>query len=210
MPWRCWSVGRTEDPLVEITLTTIAAYGSFLFAEEFHASGNHRALTAGLLIGSIGGTRVLSDEGRTACAGHGNISRSSPTASCFILIGMSVANQPLAPSRLFGPPRSVVAGTAGRVLSRSIRSRFCFASLALALAGLVSSTPCSGVGCAGLWRWRWRSPYRRSVPERRAIILAAFVVVAFSILVQGLTMPLLIKRFELGPKRPQAAGCRHA
>ena len=36
------------------------------------------------------------------------------------------------------------------------------------------------------------------VPERNAIILTAFVVVAFSILVQGLTMPWLIKRLTLG------------
>ena len=37
-------VGRTDDPLVEITLTTIAAYGSFLIAEHFHASGIISAL----------------------------------------------------------------------------------------------------------------------------------------------------------------------
>ena len=35
------------------------------------------------------------------------------------------------------------------------------------------------------------------VPERNAIILTAFVVVAFSILVQGLTMPWLIRRLKL-------------
>ena len=34
--------------------------------------------------------------------------------------------------------------------------------------------------------------------ERQAIITTAFVVVAFSILVQGLTMPWLIKRLNLG------------
>ena len=37
-----------------------------------------------------------------------------------------------------------------------------------------------------------------TVPERQAIITTAFVVVAFSILVQGLTMPWLIKRLNLG------------
>ena len=42
-------VGRTDDPLVEITLTAIAAYGSFLVAENFHASGVISALSAGLL-----------------------------------------------------------------------------------------------------------------------------------------------------------------
>src|SRR4051812_18025913 len=56
-------VGRTDDPLVEITLTTIAAYGSFLVAERLHASGIISALCAGLLIGSAGPKRFLSDEG---------------------------------------------------------------------------------------------------------------------------------------------------
>src|SRR5439155_1153086 len=55
--------GRTADPLVEITLTTIAAYGSFLLAEHFHASGIISALAAGLVIGSAG-TRFLSRSGR--------------------------------------------------------------------------------------------------------------------------------------------------
>src|SRR3954471_13668179 len=41
-------VGRTNDPLVEITLTTIAAYASFLLAEGLHASGIIGALASGL------------------------------------------------------------------------------------------------------------------------------------------------------------------
>ena len=45
-----------------------------------------------------------------------------------------------------------------------------------------------------------------TVPERGAIILTAFVVVAFSILVQGLTMPWLIKRStSAGSSEPVAA-----
>jgi CPA1 family monovalent cation:H+ antiporter len=43
-----------------------------------------------------------------------------------------------------------------------------------------------------------------TVPERNAIILTAFVVVAFSILVQGLTMPWLINRLQLGRKPREA------
>ena len=31
-------IARIDDALVEITLTTIAAYGSFLLAEHLHAS----------------------------------------------------------------------------------------------------------------------------------------------------------------------------
>src|SRR4051794_14184078 len=47
-------VGRTADALVEITLTAITAYGSFLIAEHFHASGIISALSAGLMTGSLG------------------------------------------------------------------------------------------------------------------------------------------------------------
>ncbi len=55
-------VGRTDDPLVEITLTTIAAYASFLIAERLYASGIISTLAAGLMIGSAG-TRFLSRAG---------------------------------------------------------------------------------------------------------------------------------------------------
>jgi monovalent cation:H+ antiporter, CPA1 family len=41
---------RTEDHLVEITLTTIAAYGSFLLADHIAMSGVLASLTAGLLV----------------------------------------------------------------------------------------------------------------------------------------------------------------
>ena len=47
-----------------------------------------------------------------------------------------------------------------------------------------------------------------TVAERNAIILTAFVVVAFSILVQGLTMPSLIKRLEL-TRKPRGQASTH-
>src|SRR5690349_14774320 len=57
-------VGRTNDFLVEITLTVIAAYGSFLIAEDLHASGIIAALSAGLIVGNHGSTRAFSEAGR--------------------------------------------------------------------------------------------------------------------------------------------------
>ena len=56
--------GRTDDPVIEITLTTIAAYGSFLIAEQVHASGIISALAAGLMVGNIGWGVALSNEGK--------------------------------------------------------------------------------------------------------------------------------------------------
>ena len=58
--------GRTDDHLIEITLTTVAAYGSFLLAEHFHLSGVLASLVAGLLTGNIGSLGSITDKGREA------------------------------------------------------------------------------------------------------------------------------------------------
>src|SRR4051812_40245844 len=109
-------VGRTVDPLVEITLTTIAAYGSFLLAEHFGASGIISALTAGLLIGS-GGTRFLSDEGRNRVHWAWEYFAFLANSLVFILIGVNVANQPLSELASIASAIAVVLVLAGRGLS---------------------------------------------------------------------------------------------
>lgn len=199
-------VGKTEDPLVEITLTTIAAYASFLLAEHYHASGIISALTAGLMVGSIGWTRLVSEEGRQRLELAWEYFAFLANSFVFILIGMNVAHQPVG---LVGSGVALVA-------------------ILLVLAGRgLSVYPLSLLFSRS--RWRLPTPYQHilfwgglrgalalalalavptNVPERNAIIYAAFVVVAFSILVQGLTMPPLIQHFRLGrPKqsKPVAA-----
>jgi CPA1 family monovalent cation:H+ antiporter len=193
-------VGRTDDPLVEITLTTIAAYASFLLGERFHASGIISALAAGLLIGSAG-TRFLSRSGQDRVHWAWEYFAFLANSFVFILIGMSVANQPL--------------------------HRLGSAAAAVAILLVLAGRGLSVYPLATLFRWsRWRinASFQHTlfwgglrgalalalalavpvtVVERDAIILTAFVVVAFSILVQGLTMPWLIKRLELGRKQPR-------
>jgi CPA1 family monovalent cation:H+ antiporter len=192
-------VGRTDDPLVEITLTAIAAYGSFLVAERLHASGIIAALTAGLLVGSLG-TKFLSRAGRDRVGSAWDFFAFLANSIVFILIGSNVATQPI---QLLG-----------------------FTAAAVAILLVLVSRVLSVYPLAAMFHWsRWRVPASfqhtlfwgglrgalalalslgipATVPERGTIILTAFVVVAFSILVQGLTMPLLIKRLALGRKEP--------
>ena len=190
-------VGRTNDPLVEITLTTLAAYGSFLLAEQLGASGIISALCAGLMVGSIGVKRFVSEEGRGRLASAWEYFAFLANSFVFILIGINVAHQPV---------RDLGALAAG-------------AAILLVLAGrAVAVYPLAALFAAS--RWKVPGPYQHvlfwgglrgalalalalavppSVAERGAIIVTSFVVVAFSILVQGLTMPALIKR--LGPSQ---------
>jgi len=194
--------GRTDDPLVEITLTTIAAYGSFLVAEHFHASGIISALASGLMIGSAG-TRFLSRSGRDRVHWAWEYFAFLANSLVFILIGMNVANQPL---RLLGPmvAIAIILILAGRGLSVYPLSLL-FRWSRWRLKPSFQHTLFWG-GLRGALALALALAVPATVPERDAIILTSFVVVAFSILVQGLTMPWLIKRLGLGRKRPVAAG----
>lgn len=55
-----WVLGRVhDDPLIEITLTTVLAYFSFLLAEEaFHVSGVMAVVAAGLTLGGWGRSKI--------------------------------------------------------------------------------------------------------------------------------------------------------
>lgn len=199
-------VGRTEDPLVEITLTTIAAYASFLIAEHVHASGIISTLTAGLAIGSIGWDRFVSKEGRPRIDAAWQYFAFLANSFVFILIGMNVAQQPLDALGILGPAAAILLVLAGRALSIYPVAEL-FRHTRWRLPRSYEHTLFWG-GLRGALALALALAVPGNVPERGAIILIAFVVVAFSILVQGLTMPLLIKtlRLDQPEAQPEALG----
>lgn len=87
--------GRTTDHLVEITLTAIAAYGSFLLAEGFHASGVLASLTAGLVVGNLGQMGAISDEGRPHVISAWEFFAFLANSFVFLLIGIQEAAIPV-------------------------------------------------------------------------------------------------------------------
>jgi len=195
-------VGRTNDPLVEITLTTIAAYGSFLIAEHFHASGIISALTAGLLIGS-GGRRFISEDGHQRVRWAWDYFAFLANSFVFILIGMNVASQPLQRLGSVAAALAILLVLAGRALSIYPLSVL-FRWSRWRLEPRFQHTLFWG-GLRGALALALALAVPAEVPERNAIILTAFVVVAFSILIQGLTMPWLIGRLQLADKGPEGA-----
>src|SRR5206468_3142310 len=199
-------VGRTDDPLVEITLTTITAYASFLVAEHFHASGIMGALTAGLIVGNIGWATAISESGRDRILYAWQYFAFLANSFVFILIGMNAENQPLRELGSFAAALAIVLVLLGRALS--------IYPLALLFHASRWRVPASYQhvlfwgGLRGALALALALAVPVTVPERGAIIITAFVVVAFSILVQGLTMPWLIRRFDLGnqPQEEPVAG----
>jgi monovalent cation:H+ antiporter, CPA1 family len=196
-------VGRTDDPLVEITLTTIAAYASFLLAEYVHASGIIGALTAGLLIGNAGWGGIISDAGRERVRPAWEYFAFLANSVVFILIGMNAENQPLGVLGSGAAATAILLVLAGRALSIYPLAQL-FRASRWRLPPAYQHTLFWG-GLRGALALALALAVPPSVPERNAIIVTAFIVVAFSILIQGLTMPLLIKRFGLASETAKGA-----
>jgi CPA1 family monovalent cation:H+ antiporter len=179
---------------VEITLTTIAAYGSFLLAEHFGLSGVLSSMTAGIIISNIGSPRVFSAKGRVAVEAFWEYAAFVVNSLIFILIGMQEAKQ-----NFHGALLPVVAGIVLVLAGRAAAIYPC-----CALLGRVSKpVPMSHRhvlfwgGMRGALALALSLGLPPAIPRRDEIVTVAFAVVAFSIFAQGITMrPLLRKLGE--------------
>lgn len=185
--------GGTSDRLVEVTLTTLIAWGSFLLADHFHFSGVLATLTAGLIVGNYGMTATISPEGRQSMINFWEYVAFLVNSLIFILIGAREAQFTFAP----------VLGAAAVATVLSLLGR---AVCIYPVAGMFART-----GLAVPWRFKhvlvWgglRGALALAlalalpdIPERTQVVTATFAVVAFSIIVQGLSMQPLVRWLRL-------------
>jgi len=85
-----WILSLVDDHLVEITLTTIAAYGSYLLANEVHASGVIAVVIAGMLCGNVGAVRGMSPATRVAVVSFWEYAAFAVNSIVFLLIGAEI------------------------------------------------------------------------------------------------------------------------
>ncbi len=184
---------RLDDPLIEVMLTVIVTFGAFLLAERLHLSGVIAVAVTGLTVGNRGLLRT-STASRTRITLFWEIVAFLVNSIVFLLIGFE-----LRPDRLVNT--LVSAGIIALVL---------LAARALIVYGL-----------SALIHWRQRNLPRKwrhvifwgglrgSVPValalglplsltgRDELVAIIFGVVLLSLLIQGLTIPTLIRRLGL-------------
>src|ERR1700689_1109387 len=85
--------GRTPDYLVEITFTTLAAYGSFFVAEYYHLSGVLATLAAGLVVGNFRTSSLITNAGRHALGPFWEYAAFVANSLIFLLLGAQEAQQ---------------------------------------------------------------------------------------------------------------------
>ena len=84
-----WLISRIDDYLIEITLTTVLAYGAYLLAEQLGFSGVLAVVAAGLVNGNLG-TQGMSHTTRIVLFNFWEYMAFLTNSLVFLLIGLQV------------------------------------------------------------------------------------------------------------------------
>ncbi len=187
-------VKQVDDPMIEIALTTIVAYGSFLAAEHFGYSGVIATVSAGMVCGNYAARVGMSPSTRIAVETFWEYLAFALNSIVFLLIGLEVNFHGLVASwqAILVAYLIVVLGRAVVVfgaswLLRKTKERIPWSwSVVLVWGGLRGGLPM--VLVLGL---------PDDFPHRELLVSMTFGVVILSILVHGLTMSPLLRRLGI-------------
>jgi CPA1 family monovalent cation:H+ antiporter len=211
---------RLRDPVLDTLISFVAPYLAFLPAEEVHASGVLATVVTGLALAHLS-PRVQTASARVTEAITWRTVAFVLENAVFLVIGLQLPGllSDAADSDL-GTGRIVAVCVA--VLVATVVARFVFI---FGLAGILASgTPrmrrqAWSRGVAGLVSWAGMRGVvtlaaaqllPEDLPDREALLLAAFTVVVGSLLIQGSTLPWLVRRVGLPGPDPAEDALRAA
>lgn len=183
--------GRTEDHLVEISITVVAAYGSFLLADRLGLSGVLATIAAGLVLGNFNPGGAITELGRETIETMWEYGAFVANSIIFLLIGMHEATQNLRGLWPWAPVAIAVI-----LLSRATTVYPCclvFRGTRLRVSAKHQLVLFWG-GLRGALALALAMSLPQEMPYRESILSVSFAVVAFSIFVQGMTMTPLLKK----------------
>ena len=184
-------IGRTHDYLVEISMTTVAAFGSFWLAEHFHLSGIMATTTAGLLVGNLTAFGTMTEKGEESIGSFWDFAAFVANAIIFIVLGINAAYQDFTKA-LLPIAVAIIAVLIGRAISVYPCSLL-FRPTRLRVTSEHQHVMFWG-GLRGALALALAFGVPDSLPYRSELLTVTFGVVAFSVFVQGLTIPTLLRR----------------
>jgi CPA1 family monovalent cation:H+ antiporter len=187
-------IKQIDDAMIEITLTTIAAYGSFVTAEHFHYSGVIAVVVAGVICGNYGARTGMTPSTRVAVETFWEYVAFALNSIVFLLIGLEVHLDALFGSwQVILVAYLVVTASRGLVifavsgLLRKTREKIPWPwSVALTWGGLRGGLPMVLV-----------LSLAKDFPHRDLLVTMTFGVVMISILLNGMTVPPLLRRLGI-------------
>jgi CPA1 family monovalent cation:H+ antiporter len=189
-----WFTKLIDDHLIEITLSTIVAFGTYLLAEHFDLSGVIAVVTAGLVVGNYGFVIGMTPTTRVSLLTFWEYIGFLVNALVFLLIGIQVKVD------LLWQYRTGVALAIGAVLISRIIVVYALAPL---IGKLDEPLPNKFKfiiwwgGLRGALSMALALSLPRNLAYREEILAMTFGVAIFSLLVQGLSIGGFLKRFGL-------------
>lgn len=191
-----------DDHLVEITVTTVVAYGAFLLAEDVHASGVLSAVTAGIVTGTYGTHYGMSTRTRLAVEDFWEYAAFVANTLVFLLVGVE-----LRIGQLVADGLPVLLGFVATVVGRALVV-YPLVAMSQKTARPVPSNWSHVLVWGGL-RGSLSMVLVLGLPSdfegRDVLVHLVFGVVSASLFLQGLTVAPLLTRLGLAPLRSEAA-----
>lgn len=185
---------QVDEPMIEISLTVIAAYGAFVVAEQMHSSGVLATVASGLVCGNLGRRHGMSPSTHLAVVSFWEYAAFALNSMVFLLIGFEVSVGALA---LYW--REIAVAFLAMLLVRFV--------VVGAVVGAVRRTNEAvpkGWGAVIAWGGIRGGlsivlalGLPRDLPHREQLVTMTLGVVLASILLQGLTMAPLLRRLGL-------------
>ena len=190
-------ISRIDDPLVETTLTTVLAFGSYLVAEQLHFSGILAVVAAGIVNGNVY-SKGLSPTSRVVVFNFWEYLAFGANSIIFLLIGLAIDLQLLIQNW-----QAIAIAILAVLLSRAV-SIYGFSIFGRRIPGKWKHVLYwGGLRGAITLALALSIPNIGLVGEQRFLLQSmAFGVVLFTLLVQGITMDGLVKRLKLINRTP--------
>ncbi|MHC4447095.1 MAG: cation:proton antiporter [Planctomycetota bacterium] len=196
-----WLLARLDDHVLENAITVVLVWGSFIIAERVGASGVIAVVVAGLIMGNYGSRLAMSEQTRTTIHTFWESIDFIVNSIVFLLIGIELQAIPGGARELLSPNVVLAVGaTYAAVLAARAVMVYPIAYVfgrhwpkgwkhVVFWAGLKGSIPLALV--LGL---------TEGDALRGFLARVVFGVVLVSLLLQGLTIPLLIRWMGVGGK----------
>jgi CPA1 family monovalent cation:H+ antiporter len=201
-------LASVDDHLLQLTISVSVAYGTYLLADLFHESGVIATVIAGIVIGNHGRRVGISRQSAQTLDTVWEFVAFLLTALAFMIVGLSIS----VPGLIDGLPWiawGVIGVLAGRAVvvygllggALWVGRRTSWADKE-AHPGWLHVLYWSGLRGAVAVAMALSLP--TSVPERQLLLEITFGIVLFTLVVQGMTIEPLVRRWlHLRPRHPR-------
>jgi len=189
-----WLIRRTDDHLIEIGLTTIAAFLSFILAEKLNTSGMISCMVAGITVGYFCQGPLFTQKGQSFLHDFWEFFAFVINSLIFLLVGLAQANQ-----NILQYWKEGIIAFSIILFSRAVS--IYGGHLGLKVVGHGTTWAAQHVlfwgGIRGALSLVLAMSLPESTPYRDQVVAITFFVVGVSLILQGLTMRPLLRRLKV-------------